>query len=135
VSLSSPASRRLQALFHAHVKGDEAAAQPKTVPCFESAGACWVAAEQLQELPLRSPRIPVTFFPFFAQGGKPGCVPPSSQLIVGMWCDREIAYGLLLYGLLGCGVIVGDAAPRALGQAGVAGGRAGRAWDWRDGKV
>lgn len=32
-----------------------AADSPKTVPDFESAGACWVAAEQLPHLPLRSP--------------------------------------------------------------------------------
>ncbi|KAG2445099.1 hypothetical protein HYH02_008966 [Chlamydomonas schloesseri] len=52
-------------------EGDEAAARPKTVPCFESAGACWVSPDQLDEIPLRSERIPRTWFPHFAKGGKP----------------------------------------------------------------
>ncbi|KAG2491179.1 hypothetical protein HYH03_010390 [Edaphochlamys debaryana] len=46
-----------------------ASAQPKTLPCFESAGACWVGADQLHTLPIRSPRIPETWFPHFARGG------------------------------------------------------------------
>ncbi|KAG2430810.1 hypothetical protein HXX76_009786 [Chlamydomonas incerta] len=48
---------------------NEAAARPKTVPCFESAGACWVSADQLDAIPLRSERIPKTWFPHFARGG------------------------------------------------------------------
>ncbi|PNW83330.1 hypothetical protein CHLRE_05g247850v5 [Chlamydomonas reinhardtii] len=61
------------ATFYA-VLADEphaAAARPKTVPCFESAGACWVSADQLDGIPLRSERIPRTWFPHFAAGGKP----------------------------------------------------------------
>ncbi len=51
---------------------DEAPA-PKTVPCFESAGACWVGVEELARVPLRSPMIPTKWFPHFA-AGKP-CEP------------------------------------------------------------
>ncbi|PNH11922.1 Vignain [Tetrabaena socialis] len=57
------------ATFYAVLK-DEATAVPKTLPCFESAGACWVGLEDLPHVPLRSPRIPLTFFPHFAGGGQ-----------------------------------------------------------------
>ncbi|KXZ51436.1 hypothetical protein GPECTOR_12g398 [Gonium pectorale] len=47
----------------------EAGWRPKTLPCFESAGACWVSLEQLARVPLRSARIPTAWYPHFAAGG------------------------------------------------------------------
>lgn len=41
---------------------------PKTLPDFESAGACWVAAGELEHLPLRSPIEPCKWFPAMASG-------------------------------------------------------------------
>jgi ADP-ribose pyrophosphatase YjhB (NUDIX family) len=42
---------------------------PKTLPDFESAGACWVRLEQLGQLKLRSAEVPLTWFPHVAGGG------------------------------------------------------------------
>jgi transcription initiation factor TFIID subunit TAF12 len=41
---------------------------PKTLPDFESAGACWVSLDELQGLPLRSPSEPCRWFPALASG-------------------------------------------------------------------
>jgi ADP-ribose pyrophosphatase YjhB (NUDIX family) len=43
---------------------------PKTLPDFESAGACWVSVDELQRLPLRSASEPCTWFPYVAAGKK-----------------------------------------------------------------
>eukprot|EP00195_Chlamydomonas_chlamydogama_P012463 CAMPEP_0202914146 /NCGR_PEP_ID=MMETSP1392-20130828/62375_1 /ASSEMBLY_ACC=CAM_ASM_000868 /TAXON_ID=225041 /ORGANISM="Chlamydomonas chlamydogama, Strain SAG 11-48b" /LENGTH=371 /DNA_ID=CAMNT_0049605681 /DNA_START=239 /DNA_END=1354 /DNA_ORIENTATION=+ len=40
----------------------------KTVPDFESAGACWVDVSKLSTIPLRSKAIPLTWFPRLASG-------------------------------------------------------------------
>jgi ADP-ribose pyrophosphatase YjhB (NUDIX family) len=42
---------------------------PKTLPDFESAGACWVRLEDLGRVPLRSKEVPLTWFPHVAAGG------------------------------------------------------------------
>lgn len=39
---------------------------PKTLPDWESAGACWVNLKELQQLPLRSPSEPCKWFPVVA---------------------------------------------------------------------
>lgn len=41
---------------------------PKTLPDFESAGACWVSLHELQGLPLRSPSEPCRWFPALDSG-------------------------------------------------------------------
>ncbi len=41
----------------------------KTVPDVESAGACWAAAGELEELPLRNAPEPLTWIPWVAEGG------------------------------------------------------------------
>ncbi|GLC61267.1 hypothetical protein PLESTB_001737700 [Pleodorina starrii] len=63
-------------VFYASLADEEA--PPKTVPCFESAGACWVGPDELDAVPLRSSRIPSLWFPHFASGGpcKPLALPP-----------------------------------------------------------
>ncbi|GFR45555.1 hypothetical protein Agub_g6949, partial [Astrephomene gubernaculifera] len=57
------------AVFYATLKDEDA--HLKTVPCFESAGACWVSVCELAKLPLRSERIPLSWFPRFAMGYEP----------------------------------------------------------------
>ncbi|GIL93442.1 hypothetical protein Vretimale_12727 [Volvox reticuliferus] len=42
----------------------------KTLPDVESAGACWVAVEELEALPLRSTSEPLTWIPWVANGGR-----------------------------------------------------------------
>ncbi|KAJ9526796.1 hypothetical protein QJQ45_017458 [Haematococcus lacustris] len=56
------------ATFYAVPKASEKQAPPKTVPDFESAGACWVSVDQLQHIPLRSAHPPLTWFPAVAEG-------------------------------------------------------------------
>jgi hypothetical protein len=41
---------------------------PKTMPDFESAGACWVSVLELQQLTVRSPSEPCTWFAAMADG-------------------------------------------------------------------
>lgn len=41
---------------------------PKTLPDWESAGACWVHLHELRQLRLRSSREPCTWFPVLAAG-------------------------------------------------------------------
>jgi hypothetical protein len=41
---------------------------PKTLPDFESAGACWVDVNELQQLPLRSASEPCKWFEALASG-------------------------------------------------------------------
>jgi ADP-ribose pyrophosphatase YjhB (NUDIX family) len=43
---------------------------PKTLPDWETAGACWVAAEELSSIPLRSGSEPCRWFPLLAGGVK-----------------------------------------------------------------
>ena len=43
---------------------------PKTLPDFESAGACWVWVDELHSLPLRYAAEPCTWFPYVAKGGR-----------------------------------------------------------------
>lgn len=43
---------------------------PKTLPDFESAGACWVHADEVWALPLRSEAEPHRWFPAMAAGGR-----------------------------------------------------------------
>jgi ADP-ribose pyrophosphatase YjhB (NUDIX family) len=43
---------------------------PKTLPDWESAGACWVSAEELSSIPLRSASEPCRWFPLLAGGLK-----------------------------------------------------------------
>ena len=52
---------------------------PKTLPDFESNGACWVKYEQLKSIKLRCAAEPMQFFKFILDGGQPGPleVPPS----------------------------------------------------------
>ena len=60
--------------FYAEAPAEEeevAGGHAKTVPDFESAGACWVGVDDLGDIPHRSERIPKTWFPYFAKGGKP----------------------------------------------------------------
>ncbi|GLI59360.1 hypothetical protein VaNZ11_001225 [Volvox africanus] len=66
-------------VFYATAVDEDSA--PKTVPCFESAGACWVGVDELQKLPLRSNRVPCTWFPHFAEGKpcKPLVLPEELQ--------------------------------------------------------
>lgn len=56
------------ATFYAVPKATGDQAPPKTVPDFESAGACWVSVDQLQHIPLRSAHPPLTWFPAVAEG-------------------------------------------------------------------
>ncbi|KAJ9526947.1 hypothetical protein QJQ45_025354 [Haematococcus lacustris] len=56
------------ATFYAVPKATGDQALPKTVPDFESAGACWVSVDQLQHIPLRSAHPPLTWFPAVAEG-------------------------------------------------------------------
>eukprot|EP00877_Chromochloris_zofingiensis_P005820 jgi/Chrzof1/15239/Cz09g32180.t1 len=55
--------------------GEGAAQQPKTIPDFESAGACWVNVADLQHIPLRNASEPCTWFPYVACGGKIASMP------------------------------------------------------------
>jgi hypothetical protein len=41
---------------------------PEALPDFESAGACWVSVQELQQLPLRSPSEPCKWFVAMADG-------------------------------------------------------------------
>ena len=47
-----PNGWRLLTLY-AELKAGDTGADAKTLPDFESAGACWVSAEELKGLPLR----------------------------------------------------------------------------------
>jgi len=54
---------------------------PKTFPDYESAGAVWVSADELEDkakaLKFRSASEPLKWIPFIAKGGKPKplCIP------------------------------------------------------------
>jgi len=45
---------------------------PKTIPDYESNGACWVKYDQLKNIKLRSASEPIRFFKFILDGGRPG---------------------------------------------------------------
>lgn len=55
---------------------------PKSVPDFESAGACWVSLEQLEQVPVRSASEMVWFWRLGAEGLQ---VPPLA--LPGKWAD------------------------------------------------
>lgn len=52
--------------------GSCACCSPKTLPDWESAGACWVSLDDLQHIPLRSKPEPCTWFPVVDKQGR-GC--------------------------------------------------------------
>jgi hypothetical protein len=47
---------------------DEPTAIPKTIPDYESVGACWVDVNDLNRIKLRGEFEPKTWFPYIAQG-------------------------------------------------------------------
>lgn len=63
---SSGAWRRF--IFLAEPK--DSSQQPKTVPDFESAGACWVSVDELDTIPLRSSVEPRTWYTHVVNHGK-----------------------------------------------------------------
>lgn len=53
--------------FYAVLKDDQQAV--KTVPDYESAGACWVSADELEGIPLRDDYLPMKWYPEMAKPG------------------------------------------------------------------
>ncbi|GAX79045.1 hypothetical protein CEUSTIGMA_g6485.t1 [Chlamydomonas eustigma] len=53
--------------FYAQLKEEAKPSEAKTVPDFESAGSCWVSAEELDHVPLRSETLPRKWFPLLSQ--------------------------------------------------------------------
>ena len=57
---------RLRVVFLAEPVDDTTL--PKSIPCFESAGAVWVTAKEVASLPLRGDE-PLKWMPYVAKGG------------------------------------------------------------------
>ncbi|PNW80285.1 hypothetical protein CHLRE_08g385450v5 [Chlamydomonas reinhardtii] len=87
-----PAAVASTAASAASAPGDDARAlrRCKTLPDVESAGACWVAAEELEGLPLRCVSEPRTWIPWVAGGGKVAALDPASPELTQLFPDYPL---------------------------------------------